>query len=107
MSARALEFVEEWVSERLEQGYPAADDDAQIKAWAAACLAAARAEGISDLEITEVFDDLAAFIGGQIDEARERDEEPADDEDDDAADDDDATADDDPAKADDPAKDNH
>jgi hypothetical protein len=105
MSARALEFVEEWVSERIEQGYPATDDDAEIKAWAAACLAAARGEGISDLEIKEAFDDLAAFIGGQIDEARDRDEDREDDEDDD--DDDDAADDDEPANDDDPAKSTH
>jgi hypothetical protein len=104
MSARALEFVEEWVSERIEQGYPATDDDAEIKAWAAACLAAARGEGISDLEIKEAFDDLAAFIGGQIDEARDRDEDREDDEDDD---DDDAADDDEPANDDDPAKSTH
>ena len=50
---------------------------------AAQCLQAAQTEDIPESEIEEAFDDLAAFIGGEIEEARARDEEDEDDEDDD------------------------
>lgn len=107
MSARALEFVEEWVSEKIEDmdELPAEGDDAAVKELAAECLAAARQEGIPDTEVNEAFDDLAAFINGQIEEAVDRDEgsededdeeyededeEDEDDEDEDEDDDDDA-----------------
>jgi hypothetical protein len=75
MSARALEFVETWVSEKIEaMKLPAEGDDAQARALAAQCIQAANAEGIPETEVKDAFDDLAAFIGGQIDEARERDD---------------------------------
>jgi hypothetical protein len=82
MSERALEFVEMWVSEKIEQaGYPAEDAASPAKAWAAECLAAAMEEGIPSTEINEAFDDLADFIEGEIEEARERDEDEDEDED--------------------------
>jgi hypothetical protein len=88
MSARALEFVEYWVSEKIEEmeDLPAAGDDATAKALAAECLQAAQSEGIPQAEIQEAFDDLAAFIGGEIEEARKRDEEDLDEDDDDSDD---------------------
>jgi len=92
MSEQAIEFVETWVSEKIEEiDYLPEDNDSQGKAWAAQCLAAARAEGIPDTEINEAFDDLAAFMAGQIQEAkdREEDEEDEDDDEDDEDEDDD------------------
>jgi membrane-bound lytic murein transglycosylase B len=84
MSARALEFVETWVSEKIEkmQALPAEGDEAAAKAWANDCLQAALEEGIPAAEIQEAFDDLAEFIAGEIEEARERTAELSGDEDD-------------------------
>jgi hypothetical protein len=78
MSERALGFVETWIAETLN---PDAHDKtdgglAGAQALAAACRAAAHAEGISDDEINTAFDDLTAFIAGQIDEAVDRKEHP-------------------------------
>jgi hypothetical protein len=74
MSARALEFVETWVSEKIEgsEKLPAEGDEAAAKAWATECFQAALDEGIPAAEIQEAFDNLAEFIGGEIEEARER-----------------------------------
>jgi hypothetical protein len=89
MSGRALEFVETWVSEKIEQmGYPAEGEPSPAKDWAAQCVAAALAEGIPATEIADAFDDLAAFIDGEIEEARERDE--GDEDEDDTEEDDEA-----------------
>jgi membrane-bound lytic murein transglycosylase B len=81
MSARALEFVETWVSEKIEktETLPAEGDDAAAKAWANECFQAALDEDIPAAEIQEAFDDLAEFIDGEIEEARERREETEDD----------------------------
>jgi hypothetical protein len=83
MSKRALEFVEEWVSEKIDDmdELPAEGDDAAVKELAAECLAAARQEGIPDTEVNEAFDDLAAFINGQIEEAVDRSEDSEDEDD--------------------------
>jgi hypothetical protein len=90
MSTRAIEFVETWVSEKIEEvGYPEESDDTEIKTWATECVKAAQDEGIPALEINDAFDDLPAFIAGQIEEARERDEDEEDDEDDDEGEDED------------------
>lgn len=75
MSARALEFVETWVSEKIEQqGYSEKDQESAAKEWAAECRKAALEEGIPSSEIDDAFDDLPEFIEGEIEEARERDE---------------------------------
>jgi hypothetical protein len=89
MSARALEFVETWVSEKIEamKALPADGDDSVAQRMPTECIAAAQADGIPEFEIEEAFDDLAAFIGGEIEEAKEREATDADDdnsEDDDA-----------------------
>jgi hypothetical protein len=95
MSARALEFVETWVSEKIEQeGYPEEGEASPAKAWAAECVNAAGEEGIPALEISEAFDDLAEFIDGELEEARERDEGEEEDEDDDEDDEQDEDDDD-------------
>ncbi|HMG78308.1 MAG TPA: hypothetical protein VK591_06465 [Xanthobacteraceae bacterium] len=91
MSARALEFVETWVSEKVEkmETLPAEGDEAAAKAWANECLQAALDEDIPATGIQEAFDDLAEFIAGEIEEERERrketegDDEEPDEEDDD------------------------
>jgi hypothetical protein len=68
---RAVEFVENWASENV-----AADEQATEIAGASAlasrCLEDARTAGIPQSEIEETFDDLPAFLAGEIEEARER-----------------------------------
>jgi len=85
MSARALEFVETWVSEKIEamETLPAEDDQATAKVWANECFQAALDENIPAAEIQEAFDNLAEFIAGEIEEARDRNEGVSGDEDDD------------------------
>jgi hypothetical protein len=74
MSARALEFVETWVSGKIEamETLPAAGDEATAKTLANECFQAALDENIPAAEIQEAFDSLAEFIQGGIEEARER-----------------------------------
>ena len=81
MSARALEFVETWVSEKIEAitTLPAEGDQAATKAWANECFQAALDEDIPAAEIQEAFDNLAEFIDGEIEEERDRREETEDD----------------------------
>jgi hypothetical protein len=81
MSARALEFVETWVSEKIEamETLPAEGDEATAKTLANECFQAALEEDIPAAEIQEAFDDLAEFIAGEIEEERERREATEDD----------------------------
>ena len=81
MSARALEFVETWVSEKIEAmaTLPAEGDEAAAKALANECFQAALDENIPAAEIQEAFDNLAEFIEGEIEEERDRREETEDD----------------------------
>jgi SpoVK/Ycf46/Vps4 family AAA+-type ATPase len=81
MSARALEFVETWVSGKIgkRETLPAEGDEAAAKALANECFQAALDENIPAAEIQEAFDNLAEFIAGEIEEARERREETEDD----------------------------
>jgi hypothetical protein len=72
MSDRAIEFVETWVSDHIAEGAQPGDGAARAKTLAAQCLTDAAAEGISSIEIKETFDDLAAFIAGEIEEANTR-----------------------------------
>jgi hypothetical protein len=84
MSKRALEFVETWVSEKIEEeGVPAEGGASPAKEWAAECVEAANEEGIPAPEISEAFDDLAEFIDGEIEEARDREEDEEEDEEED------------------------
>jgi hypothetical protein len=82
MSARALEFVETWVSGKIEamETLPTDGDEAAAKVLANECFQAALDENIPAAEIQEAFDNLAEFITGEIDEARERKEGLSDDE---------------------------
>jgi hypothetical protein len=74
MSARALEFVETWVSEKIEaEGWPEEERQESVaKEWAAECREAATEKGVLGQEIDEAFDDLVEFVEGEIEEARER-----------------------------------
>jgi hypothetical protein len=74
MSARALEFVETWVSGKIGQmeALPAEGDEAAALALANECFQAALDENIPAPEIQEAFDNLGEFIAGEIAEARER-----------------------------------
>jgi hypothetical protein len=82
MSDRALEFVETWVSEKIEDmSRPIEADDAKIKALAAECIQAALDEGIPASEINDDFDNLAEFIAGEIEEAQDREADRDDDND--------------------------
>jgi hypothetical protein len=94
MSKRALEFVETWVQEKIEEaGIPGEGEQSPAKEWAEECIKAAdEEEGIPALEINEAFDNLAEFIDGEIDEERDREEheeEEDEDEDDEEFEDDD------------------
>jgi hypothetical protein len=73
MSERIIAFVENWVSENIHaEGYPAEGEDVQAKSLAAQCRAEALAAGIPESEIDDEFDDLTAFMSGQIQEANDR-----------------------------------
>jgi hypothetical protein len=83
MSARALEFVETWVSDKIEAmtTLPAEGDEAATKTLANECFRAALDEDIPAAEIQEAFDDLAEFIAGEIEEEKDRRAETEDDDD--------------------------
>jgi hypothetical protein len=71
MSMRAVEFVENWVAENIgADGEKAAGNGAS--ALASQCLAAADAAGIPQSEIADTFDDLPAFMAGEMEEAQTR-----------------------------------
>jgi hypothetical protein len=75
MSARALEFVETWVTEKIEQeGVPEEGEESPAKAWAAECTEAANENGIPKNEIDEAFDDLTEFIEEEIYEDEEEED---------------------------------
>jgi len=70
MSESAIEFVETWVDDKIEKMDAApADIEAQAKTLAAACIADAQNGGLTQSEINDTFDDLAAFIAAEIEEA--------------------------------------
>jgi hypothetical protein len=71
MTMRAIEFVENWASENVAADQQATEI-ASARALAARCLEDARAVGIPQSEIEEAFDDLPAFLAGEIEEARAR-----------------------------------
>lgn len=72
MSDQAVEFVENWVSDHVKGGVQSEDNAAHARALAVECVVAAMAEGISSVDISETFDDLSAFIAGEIEEANSR-----------------------------------
>lgn len=67
MSERAIAFVEGWVSDNIHAtGYEPEGDSSQAAELAAECLTAAKAEGITDAEMKDAFDDLTQFMAGSI-----------------------------------------
>jgi hypothetical protein len=74
MSMRAVEFVENWASENITatESNPG-DPGAKALALASQCLEAATTAGIPQSEIEETFDDLPAFMAGEVEEANQRD----------------------------------
>ncbi len=79
MSESVIEFVENWVDEKIEKMDAApADIEAQAKTLAAACIADAQNDGLTQSEINDTFDDLAAFIAGEIEEAFEMNDDRSD-----------------------------
>src|SRR5580698_3397072 len=82
MSESAIEFVETWVDEKIEKMDAApADIEAQAKTLAAACIADAQNDGLTQADISDTFDDLAAFIAAEIEEAFDRNDRDDDDDD--------------------------
>jgi len=72
MSERVIAFVEEWVSNNVRaEGYPGGHD-VQAKELAQQCRAEALEAGIPASEIDDEFDNLAAFMSTQIQEADDR-----------------------------------
>jgi hypothetical protein len=70
MSESAIEFVETWIDGKIEKMDAApADIEAQAKTLAAQCIADAQNDGLTQSEINDTFDDLAAFIAAEIEEA--------------------------------------
>jgi hypothetical protein len=72
MSERAIAFVETWATENIDHQAEGGNLSAEI--LAAQCLAAAKAQGIPKTEIDDAFEDLTAFMAGQIAEAKDREE---------------------------------
>ena len=73
MSMSAIEFVENWVSENIPADAPApADIGAAAGELASRCLADAIAAGVLQSEMEDAFDDLPAFMAGEIEEANTR-----------------------------------
>jgi hypothetical protein len=73
MTMSAIEFVENWVSENITaDAPPPADIGATARALASQCLQAATAAGIPQTEIEDTFEDLPAFMAGEIEEANTR-----------------------------------
>jgi hypothetical protein len=84
MSMRAVEFVENWVSDNVDdEEVDPKNLEAHAADLAARCLEEAVAAGIPKSEIEDTFDDLAAFMAGEIGEAQDRDDDEDEDEDDD------------------------
>jgi hypothetical protein len=72
MGERAIAFVEEWVSENIHaEGYEPESDHPQAAAFAAQCLASSKAEGITEAEMKDAFDDLTQFMAAAIETAND------------------------------------
>jgi hypothetical protein len=75
MSESVIEFVETWVDGKIEAMDAApADIEAQAKTLAAACVADAQNDGLTQSDINDTFDDLTAFIAAEIEEAFDSDD---------------------------------
>ena len=73
MSESAIEFVETWVDNKIEEmDAPPKDIEALAKTLATECIAEAQNGGVTQSDINDTFDDLAAFIAAEIEEAFDR-----------------------------------
>ena len=82
MSESAIEFVETWLEEKLEDMNEIPTDiDAAAKTLATQCIADAQNNGLTQADISDAFDDLAAFIAAEIEEAFDRNDRDDDDDD--------------------------
>jgi hypothetical protein len=67
MSERAIAFVEEWVGDHVKaEGYEPEGDDSMAAALALQCAADAKEARIPDAEMKDAFENLTAFMAGQI-----------------------------------------
>jgi hypothetical protein len=71
MSKRAVEFVEEWVSENMVKPIAGAPegDDSEARIRAEECLIAAREQGIGKEDIEEEVGDLVDYMSAAIEKA--------------------------------------
>jgi hypothetical protein len=71
MSKRAVEFLEEWVSENMVKPVAGAPDgdDSEARLRAEACLIAAKEEGIAKEEIEEEVGDILNYMSATIEKA--------------------------------------
>lgn len=70
MSKRAVEFLEEWVSENMVKpvaGAPEGDDSEDLRAEE--CVIAAKEEGIAKEDIEEEVGDLVDYMSAAIEKA--------------------------------------
>lgn len=73
MSESAIEFVETWVDDKIEEmDAPPTNIEALAKTLATECIAEAQNGGLTQSDINDTFDDLAAFIAAEIEEAFDR-----------------------------------
>jgi hypothetical protein len=79
MSKRAVEFVEEWVSENMVKRVAGAPegDDSEARLRAEECLIAAKEEGIAKADIEEEVGDLVDYMSVAIEKAVNADAEQA------------------------------
>ena len=71
MSKRAVQFLEEWVSENMVQPVAGAPegDDSEARLRAEECVIAAKEEGIAKEDIEEEVGDLVDYMSAAIEKA--------------------------------------
>jgi hypothetical protein len=73
MSERAIAFVEDWVSDNVHAtGYLPEGDTAIPASLAEQCLSDAKAEGITEAEMKDAFEDLPSCMAAQIQDVNDR-----------------------------------
>jgi hypothetical protein len=75
MSKRAVEFLEEWVSENMVKPVAGAPegDDSEARLRAEECLVAAKEQGIAKEDIEEEVGDLVDYMSAAIQKAVDTD----------------------------------
>jgi hypothetical protein len=71
MSKRAVEFLEEWVSENMVEPVAGAPegDDSEARLRAEECLIAAKEQGIAKQDLEEEVGDLVDYMSAAIEKA--------------------------------------